>query len=73
MADTHEQKALELMMAEKGLTSMRAFKFGMTRLSAVIERLRKKGYNIHSKWETTINRYGREVRYVRYILLGEPK
>ncbi len=52
------------------ITSWEAIKeYGCTRLSAVIYNLRKI-YVIESELETSINRYGKEVRYAKYKLIG---
>ena len=52
------------------ITSWEAIKmFGATRLSAIIFNLRKRGFNIENEWEHTTNRYGDEVRFVKYKLI----
>lgn len=52
------------------ITSWEAIKlFGATRLSAIIFNLRKRGFNIENEWEHTKNRYGDEVRFVKYKLI----
>jgi hypothetical protein len=54
---------------DHSITSMEAFqKFGATRLSAVIFELRKRGYDITSIPEESVNRYGEDCKYVRYRL-----
>lgn len=58
---------------KKGITSMEAFGFGITRLSAVIYILRDRGYQIESEWHTCKNRYGHTARYVRYVYRGGGK
>ena len=51
------------------ITSWEAIKeYGCTRLSDVIYHLRKKGYNIVNEQESSVNRYGEKVSYVRYVL-----
>lgn len=56
------------------ITSWEAIKmFGATRLSAIIFNLRKRGWNIENEWEYNTNRYGDEVKYVRYKLIKENK
>lgn len=51
------------------ISSMQAFElYGITRLSAVIYELRQKGVKIGSIWRTTVNRYGKEVRYMDYYV-----
>ena len=39
-----------------------------TRLSAAIFLLKKRGYNVTSVWETSVNSEGEKSRYVRYRL-----
>ena len=64
-------EVLKQLQEHKSITSMDAIdKFGATRLSAIIFNLRKRGYIIVNRWEETIDRYGNECRYVRYIYLG---
>ena len=60
-----------LYLEERGsITSYEAFtEFGVTRLSASIYQLRRRGYKILSEREESINRYGTTVWYVRYRLL----
>ena len=58
----------------KGITSKEAFEeFGATRLSGIIFELRKRlketEYDIVSVWRHGINRYGRNTRYVEYVLV----
>ena len=55
---------------KKGITSMQAFElYGVTRLSAKIFALRKKGYKIETVIEEGKNRYGDTTKYARYVLL----
>lgn len=52
-----------------GITSMEAFKeLGVTRLSAVIFNLRRRGLNIETQTIEQVNRYGEKVRFARYVL-----
>lgn len=44
--------------------------FGAYRLSDIIFRLRKRGYDIETKLVTTKNRYGNSVNYAEYHLVG---
>ena len=54
-----------------GITSLDAFyKFGATRLSAIIFNLKKAGHAISSTTEITTDRYGNIVRFSRYKLLA---
>lgn len=51
------------------ITSWEAIKeYGITRLSAVIFRLRNSGHSIENEWEYARNRYNEPVKYVRYRL-----
>lgn len=53
----------------KSLTSKEAWeKWGITRLSAIIHNLRRKGYDIETTDEWSYNRYGEKVRFGRYSL-----
>ena len=51
------------------ITSWEAIKeYGCTRLSDDIFHLRKKGYDIESIPESSVNRYGEKISFVRYKL-----
>lgn len=53
----------------KGITSMQAFEmFGATRLSDIIFRLRKRGYDIVNVDRDCVDRYGNDCRFVEYRL-----
>lgn len=55
------------------ITSWEAIKeYGITRISAVIFKLRKEGWYIENEWVTTKNRYGDDVRFVSYKLMTKP-
>lgn len=67
--DSNTDRVLQYMKENKGITSLEAFReLGETRLSAAIYILKHRGYNIHSKWLTSENRYGKKVKYKRYTL-----
>ena len=64
-----EQIVLQHFSKNKYLSSMQAFElYGITRLSATIYDLRQRGIKIGSVWRTTMNRYGKMVRYMDYYL-----
>lgn len=64
-------EVLNHLKTRKNITSWEAIqRYGATRLSAIIFRLRKKGYRIVNQNEVNTDRYGNECRYVRYIYLG---
>ena len=66
-----QQKVLNYMLENKSITSWEAIdKFGATRLSAIIFNL-KDHWNITDTWEKGVDRYGSEVKYKRYTLLGK--
>lgn len=66
---TQTQAVLDVLKSGDSISSMEAFsEFGITRLSAIIFRLRQKGYDIDSEDVETTNRFGGKVRYARYKL-----
>lgn len=64
---------LEWLQTHASISSMEAIKqFGATRLSAIIFKLRKKGYNIETvKCEGT-DRFGNRMQFARYYLRDSP-
>ena len=67
---TNADRVLEYMKQFGSITSLDAFKdLGNTRLSASIFILRK-DYNIKSITVKSKNRYGDEIHYSRYYLVG---
>lgn len=66
---TQVEMVLRHLRGHKGLTTWEAFKeYGITRLSAKIFVLRKKGFLISNRDVYAKNRYGEPVRFVRYRL-----
>lgn len=66
---TQQQAVLDWLKTGTGISSMDAFKaLGVTRLSAVVFNLRKKGYNIESEEIETTTRFGNKVKIARYYL-----
>ena len=66
---TQTQAVLDWLKSGDTISSFEAFKeLGVTRLSAIIFQLRKKGYNITSTDEKTTNRFGGTVTFSRYKL-----
>lgn len=62
------------MREHESITSVEAFeKYGVTRLSACIFDLRKRGYDIETQMVETTTRFGEFTQYARYILKGEPR
>lgn len=69
---TQETRVLNYMLDFGSISSWEAIKeLGITRISARIFNLRKKGYFIENEWEYTTNRYGDKIKYVRYTLNKE--
>lgn len=72
--DSHVTRTIEYLRDHHSMTSMDAIRvMGNTRISATIFTLRKRGFDIETKFETEPNRYGVPTRFGRYILRGEPK
>lgn len=70
---THTDRVLKYIEDYGSITSYEAFKdLGVTRLSACIFKLRKRGYVISSEKEVSTNRYGDTVRFSRYRILDIP-
>lgn len=66
---TQQQAVLDWLKTGTGISSFDAFKaLGVTRLSAIIFNLRKKGYDIESEEVEVTNRFGANVRVARYYL-----
>lgn len=64
-----EERVLQYMRETGYITSWRAIaEFGITRLSAVIYRLRKRGYNIQTETVTGKNRYNDIISYAKYTI-----
>ena len=65
---------LEWMREHDGITSWEAFaELGVTRLSAAIYNLRKRGLEIETQTLKTKNRYGSTVAYAKYVLEEDSK
>ena len=65
-------RILEHLKKSGSITSMEAFQlFGITRLSARIKELRDKGYDIRTLMIDSVNRYGEDVRYGKYVLMED--
>ena len=63
-----EKRVLQYLEDFGSITSLDAFKdLGDTRLAATIFQLRKKGYDIISETQTSVNRYGDNVHFAKYF------
>lgn len=68
-AITQDDRILRHLQENDGITSWEAIReYGVTRLSAVIFRLRKSGNDITNEWVYSRNRYDEPVKFVRYRL-----
>lgn len=66
---TQKQIVLEHLQRFGSLTTMEAFEqLGLTRVGARVCDLRKEGWHIVTIPEESVNKYGKNVRYARYIL-----
>ena len=66
--DTHYYRVLKHLQEYGNITSFDAIrKFGATRLSAIIYELRQDGYIIQTIMEHGINKYGKAIKYARYV------
>lgn len=71
MKNTQTNIVLFHLTQHGSITPMEAFTdYGITRLSAAVFTLRKRGYDIDTTIEHSTNRYGRKVSYAKYILQG---
>lgn len=71
---TLADRVLQYMKEFGSITSYEAFReLGVTRLSAAIFILKKKGIDICTKMEQSKNRYGDTVYFARYSLVEEEK
>lgn len=66
-----QQRVLDYMLSFGSISSLEAFRdLGVTRLSAVIFDLKRKGVAIRSTTESTTNRYGEPVHFSRYSVVN---
>lgn len=69
---TQEDRVLKFMKDTGSITSWQAIQqFGITRLSAKIFNLRRAGHKIENKMRFSKNRYGEQIHFVEYKLVGE--
>ena len=64
-------RILDYLKRHGSITSVEAFQlFGITRLAARIKDLRDKGYLIDTVMLNSVNRYGEDVRFAKYVWKG---
>jgi hypothetical protein len=69
MADSQKDKILEHLNLFGSIDPVQALQeYGIFRLAARIDELRRDAYEIDTHLVSTINRFGNEVRYGRYVL-----
>lgn len=68
---TKTQKVLEHLQKYGTITSLDAIKlYSATRLAAIIFQLRKKGYDIETEIEDSVDKYENNCHYAKYIYHG---
>lgn len=69
MTQTHYDRILDYMERFGSITTYEAFlDLGETKLTTRISDMRKRGMEIAQREETSVNRFGQTVRYMRYSL-----
>ena len=64
---SQKKMALDYIREFGSITPLDAFNdLGVTRLAAVIFKLKEDGHDIHTEWQHGKNRYGQPTRYARY-------
>ena len=64
---TQKQLVLKYIEDYGSITMFEAFRdLGITKCNTIVSYLRRDGYKIKGEWETSRNRYGKPVRYMRY-------
>lgn len=70
---TKTKAVLQWLKTGAGISSMEAVKqFGATRLSAIIFKLRQRGYNIETVMVDGRDRFDNPMRFARYYLRDSP-
>lgn len=68
---TQQDMILNHIRTYGGITSQEAFKkYGVTRLSDVVYKLKRRGFVIEPETIKSTNRYGKKVHFARYVLRG---
>lgn len=68
---TQHELILEYLRANKSISPYEAFEhLGITKLATRIGELKKTGYVFTDYWAEGVNRFGEDVKYKRYVLLG---
>lgn len=66
---TQKEQIYDYIVVFGSITPMDAFTdLGITKLATRVSEMKEEGVNIIGEWESTKNRYGKTVRYMRYRL-----
>ena len=69
---TQKERILNHLIGNKSITTWESFElYGDTRLSDKIYRLKKEGFEFEEEWIIKKNRYGKQIRFKKYILKEE--
>jgi hypothetical protein len=69
MKTSKTSEVLRHLKEHDGITSNEAWElYGATRLSAIVFELRKHGHDISTETMECVDRYGRNVKYAKYVL-----
>ena len=72
MSETNQiREVLDYLKANRSITTQKAFTMGVTRLSSIIYRLRKRGYEISTELVKGKDRYGNDCSYGIFTLLSD--
>ena len=72
MKNTQHAQIMEYMMRFGSISPMEAFAdLGITKLATRISEMRKDGVPIGKKMEKNKNRFGKDIKYMRYWLVKE--
>ena len=66
---TQKMEVYEYMKEHGSITTMQAFRLGITRLASRIHELRKDGFNISSENVQRRNRHGKVITFCKYSLV----
>lgn len=66
---TQKNRILEHLVKYGSITTWQSFElYGDTRLSDKIFKLKKEGYSFDEEWIYKMNRYGKKIKFKKYIL-----
>lgn len=69
MKTTQADRIIDYINEFGSITPLQAFRdLGITRLAARVFEMKQDGVQFEQEWQTSKNRYGEEVRYMKYWL-----